>query len=170
LKAIAVVDQNWAIGHEGKLLAHIPGDLSYFREKTLGKILVIGRETLAGFPGGKPLPGRTTLVLSRDPNYAAPCAVFASLEACLAFLTRFPGEDVFVAGGASVYKQLLPWCDSCLITKIEAAFPADRYFENLDQRTDFQVVWTGEPRWENGFSYRFMEYRRRPGTPEGGSL
>jgi dihydrofolate reductase len=161
LKAIAAVDQNWAIGREGKLLARIPGDLRYFREKTLGKILVMGRETLDSLPEGKPLPGRTTLVLSRRPGYEAPCTVLPSVEACLAFLSRFPGDDVFVAGGASIYEQFLPWCDACLITKIDAAFQADRHFENLDIGVDFQLIWAGEPRCESGLRYRFTEYGRR---------
>ena len=65
MKAIAALDRNWAIGRDGKLLCHIPGDLKYFKEQTLGKTLVMGRKTLESLPGGSPLPGRENVIISR---------------------------------------------------------------------------------------------------------
>ncbi|MDR3294640.1 MAG: dihydrofolate reductase [Clostridiales Family XIII bacterium] len=160
MKAIAVADKNWGIGREGKLLARLPGDLQYFKEQTLGKVLIMGRETLEGLPGGAPLPGRSTLVLSRNPAYQAPCPVLHAVWECMEYTGKFDTDDVFVAGGGEIYRQFLPWCDSCLITRIDAAFPADRFFENLDAREDFALTWESETQRENGMDYRFTRYER----------
>ncbi|MDR1571196.1 MAG: dihydrofolate reductase [Clostridiales Family XIII bacterium] len=160
MKAIAAVDRNWGIGMDGGLLARLPSDMAYFREKTLGRTLIMGRKTLEGLPGGRPLAGRATLLLSRDPAYRADCEVFGSVEACLARVAGLGADEALVAGGAEIYRQFLPWCDECLITKIDAAFPADRHFENLDESAAFQLAWEGEALSENGLSYRFSAYRR----------
>jgi dihydrofolate reductase len=160
LKAIAVADRNWGLGKEGKLLVHLPGDWKYFREQTLGKVIVMGRETLEGLPGGEPLPGRTTVALSRNPSFKANCSVVSSLEECLDYLSRFNGDEVYIAGGADIYRQFLPYCDECLITRIDAEFPADRFFDNLDERGDFTVAGESGPYNENGVSYRFVTYKR----------
>jgi dihydrofolate reductase len=82
------------------------------------------------------------------------------VEACLKYLEAFDKDEVFVAGGAEIYRQLLPWCDECLITKVEASFPADRHFENLDAREDFALAWEGESLREGDLRYRFTLYRR----------
>ena len=73
MKAIVAVDRNWGIGRDGGLLVHLPGDLKYFKEKTLGKTVVMGRETLESLPGGKPLPGRDNIVLTLNSFYEAGC-------------------------------------------------------------------------------------------------
>ena len=69
MNAIVVVDRNWAIGREGNLLVHLPGDLKYYKEKTTGNVIVYGRKTLSTYPGGKPLPNRTNIVLTRNRDY-----------------------------------------------------------------------------------------------------
>lgn len=160
MKAIAAVDKNWGIGINGGLLARLPSDLRYFREKTLGNTVIMGRRTLESLPGGRPLEGRATLLLSRNPEYRASCEVFNSAEACLARVGEL-GGDVFVAGGAETYRLFLPWCDECLITKMDAVFSADSYFEDLDSNDDFSLEWESASLNENGVSYRFSSYRRR---------
>jgi dihydrofolate reductase len=171
MKAIAAVDINWGIGMNGGLLARLPSDMAYFREKTLGRTLIMGRRTLESLPGGKPLDGRATLLLSRDPGYSAPCEVFGSVEACLDRVKGLGDGEVFVAGGAEIYSLFLPWCDECLITKIDAVFPADRHFENLDENPAFRLAWEGEAVSENGLEYRFSSYRRLCGAgAEGAGL
>ena len=69
MKAIVAIDEKWGIGKDGDLLVHIPGDLKYFKNMTMGKTLIVGRKTLESFPGGKPLPGRKTIVLTENQNY-----------------------------------------------------------------------------------------------------
>lgn len=176
MKAIAAVDQKWGIGKDGGLLVHLPGDLKYFQRNTMGKVLIMGRKTLESLPGGKALPGRTTIVLSKDEHYAVRaadgartflCTSFDEIMATLLTLEFSEGldleEDVFAAGGESVYRQFLPYCTEILITKIDAEFGADRHFENLDRLAEkglLKVASESEPVTENGVSYRFVRYRR----------
>lgn len=161
MKAIVVVDKNWGIGKDGGLLVHLPGDLKYFKEKTLGKVVVMGRETLASLPKGKPLQGRTNIVLSRNPSFEADCKVCNSMGSLFKELEKYNMEDVFIAGGETVYRQFLPYCTSYLVTKIDAEFPADKQFENLDKREDVAVFWESALQEENGICYKFFEYRRK---------
>ena len=100
MKAIVAVDQNWGIGKEGKLLAHIPEDLKYFKEKTLGHVVVMGRRTLCSLPGGKPLPGRDTVVLSRDEGFAPQgvTVVHSARELRELLREKHPGREVFLCG------------------------------------------------------------------------
>ena len=112
MNAIVLVDEDWGIGRAGHKIVYIPGDLKYFRETTMGHAVILGRKTLATFPGGRPLKGRRNLILSRTPEFAPEGAeVFSSLEALLAAAP----EDSFVIGGASVYAALLEHCDTCLV-------------------------------------------------------
>lgn len=172
MKAIVVADENWAIGKDGGLLIHLPGDLKYFKEKTLGKTVVMGRATLESLPGGKPLPKRRTIVLSGNGKLAERLAGTAetasSVEALLALLERekqagsLAEDDVFAAGGETVYRQLLPYCDEVFVTKIQKTFSgADKHFPNLDQLAEWELFREGEPIEENGVVYRFTVYQRR---------
>lgn len=161
MKAIVAVDKNWGIGRGKKLLVHLPGDLHYFKEKTLGKIVVMGRETLESLPGGKPLPGRRNIVLTRDRCYGAECSLCHSTEELVELIDGENGEDLYVIGGEKVYREFLPMCDTCYITKIEGSYDADKFFPNLDEDDDFLVVWESETYEENGTRYKFVEYRRK---------
>ena len=155
---IASTDKNWAIGRGGKLLCHLPGDLRYFKEKTTGNTVVMGRKTLESLPGGKPLPNRKNIILSRDRSFSAEgCFVCHSVEA---LLNLCGNDDVMVMGGAAIYQQLLPYCDSCYITKIDCAFDADAYMIDLDERDDFRLAWQSGWMEEKGISYQFTRYDR----------
>ncbi|MBQ8589404.1 MAG: dihydrofolate reductase [Firmicutes bacterium] len=170
MKAIVIVDKNWAIGRDGGLLVHLPGDLKYFKEKTMGHTMVMGRTTVEGLPKKKALPGRTTLVLTRKPQkeltaedgtciYGDNARICASVEDLERILGNLRENDDFVAGGASVYEQLLPYCDEALVTVMEQEFPADRYFPNLPE-LGWELASESEPLTENGVTYRFCVYRR----------
>ena len=161
MKAIVIVDKNWAIGKDNKLLAHLPGDLKYFKERTLGKTVVMGRETLESFPGKKPLPGRKNIVLTRNLEFEASCPLCNSTEALLQLISEEDPDDVFIIGGEKVYREFLLYCDTCYVTKIENEFEADKFFPNLDMDEEFQVVWESDVKEENGMRYRFVEYRRK---------
>lgn len=157
--AIVVVDEKMGIGKNGQLLAHISGDLKYFKEKTIGKTIVFGRETLETFPGKKPLPGRKSIVLTTDKEYRTSCEVCCSIEQFLEETSDISGDELFVAGGASIYEQLLPYCDKILLTRIYKEFEADRFFPELDSSV-WEEIWSSELFEEDGTEYRFFEYKR----------
>lgn len=158
INLIVNVTSDWAIGRENSLLVTISGDLKNFRRLTTGRTVILGRKTLETFPGGRPLKNRRNIILSARPDYSVEGAETAgSLEALKPMLAE--DEPVSVIGGASVYEQLLPYCSSAVVTKTELVIPADRYFPNLDEMPDWEVVETSEPMEENGVIYRFVTYR-----------
>ena len=161
MNLILAADENWAIGNKGDLLCHLSGDLKYFKKTTTGNTVIMGRKTLESLPGKKGLPGRKNVVLTTDENFSAEGvdAVCHSIEELMQVLN---GEDnAFVIGGAKVYEQLLPLCDTCYITKIYGKFPADAYFVNMDEMKEFKVTWQDELMEDNGITYRFMKYERQ---------
>ncbi len=160
MKAIVAVDKNWAIGNCGKLLCHLPGDLQYFKEKTKGKVVLMGRKTFESLPGKKPLPHRVNTVLSLDPNFQAPCLVCHTEKALKRELANYNMDDVFVIGGETIYRQMLHLCDTIFVTKIDAEFEADSHFPNLDQDPNYELVWTSKARNEGGIGYKFTEYKK----------
>jgi len=162
MKAIVVVDNNWGIGKDGQLLTHLPGDLKYFKEKTLGKTIIVGRKTLESFPGGKPLPGRTNIVLTENPEFQRKnCSICYDLDDLFDEIAMLDGQDIFVAGGACIYEMFLPYCDEVFVTKIQASYDADKHFPNLDQSDSFVKTWQSEPMEEQGVKYRFEKYTRK---------
>ena len=167
MNMIVACDKNWGIGKDGHLLCHLSGDLRYFKEMTMGKTVVMGRVTLESLPGGKGLPGRRNIVLTRNPEYKAEGAeVVHSLDELNDAVKDTPDDDVFVIGGANIYDMLLLSCRKIYVTKVDAEFDADRHFRNLDKSRRFEVAWRSEYMEEDGISYRFVRYEKVP--PEGG--
>lgn len=160
MKAIVAVDKNWGIGNCGKLLCHLPGDLQYFKEKTKGKVVLMGRKTFESLPNKKPLPDRINTVLSLNPEFQAPCLVCHTNRALERALANYDRDDVFVIGGETIYRKLLPFCDTVFVTKIDSVFEADSYFPNLDEDPEYELIWTSKTRHEGGIAYKFTEYRR----------
>ena len=112
MNLIVAVDKNWAIGKSNKLLVSIPADMKFFRETTMGNVVVMGRKTLESFPGGQPLKKRTNIVLTKDKNYKVKDAIVVnSIEELLEELKKYNSESIYVIGGESIYRQLLPYCD-----------------------------------------------------------
>lgn len=162
MNLIVAVDSNWAIGNQDKLLITIPNDHKHFREETIGKVVVLGRKTLQTFPQGLPLKKRTNIILSRDPEYTVKDAtVVHSLEELLEELRQYASEDVYVIGGESVYRQLLPYCDTAHVTKIDHAYQADTYFPNLDQDPDWQITADSDELTYFDIPYQFLKYERK---------
>lgn len=158
MNLIVAVDQNWAIGKDGDQLVYLKEDLKRFRTLTSGHTVILGRKTLATFPGGRPLKNRRNLILSRNPQFQAEGAeVFSSVEE----LVQQADGDAFVIGGASVYEQLLPYCDTAYITKIHAAFPADTYFPDLDKSEEWEIVQESESLEQDGIAYHYVTYHRK---------
>ncbi len=161
MTAIAAVGQNWGLGKHGQLLFHIPEDLHRFRKLTLGGTLILGRKTLESLPGGRPLPGRTHVVFTRDPHFTCPGAhIVHSAEELTPLLPALP-QPVHVVGGAEIYALLLPLCSAVALTQVEAAPPADCFFPPLDTLPGWVCTDPGTPHSQNGLTYRFTHWERR---------
>lgn len=161
MNLIVAVDKNWAIGKENKLLVSIPQDMKFFRETTMGKVVVMGRKTLQSFPGGQPLKKRTNIVITRDKNYSVKDAIVVhSVEEALEELKKYNSEDIYVIGGESIYRQMLPHCNVAHVTKIDHAFEADTYFPNLDEKEDWLVTGVSDEQTYFNLEYEFVRYER----------
>lgn len=157
MKLIVVVDSAWAIGKDGDQLVYIPADLKRFQTLTMGHPVILGRKTLATFPEGRPLKGRRNLILSRNASFSPNGGeVYPSLEDLL----KAAPEDAFVIGGESVYRALLPRCDTAYITKINHAYPADSFFPNLDEDDAWRLAEEEAPLEHQGVSFQYLTYRR----------
>ena len=136
MQAIVCVDNNWGIGKDNKLLFHLPEDMAFFREKTLNKTVVMGRNTFQSLPDSRPLKNRTNIVLGENFSLKKPVRgdFFAvpTLEELFTVLEFFNTDDIFVIGGASIYEALLPYCSKVFLTRVDAGSDADRFFPNLD--------------------------------------
>lgn len=161
MRAIVVVDQNWGIGKKNDLLFRLPADMKHFRETTEGKVVVMGSNTLLSFPGGKPLKNRTNIVLWPDGEDREDCKVVHSLGQLFEEVGRYPEQDVFVVGGAMLYRTLLPYCSGAIVTRADADGDAEVFFENLDRLENWECVSEGEPQETNGINIRFCVYKNR---------
>ena len=161
MKMIVAVDKNWGIGKNNDLLVSIPADMKMFRTETSGKVVVMGRKTLESFPGGLPLKNRTNIVLSGNPDYQVKGAIVVhSLQELLEEIKKYPKDQVYCIGGDSVYKMLLPYCDTAQVTKIDFAYEADRYFPNLDEMPQWQVAAESEEQTYFDLEFYFLRYEK----------
>lgn len=162
MNLIVAVDKNWGIGKDNQLLVSIPADMKFFRSETMNKVVLMGRKTLESFPNGLPLKNRTNIVLTRDMNYSVKDAkVVHSVEEALEAVREYDTEDVYVIGGDSVYKQMLPYCDTAHVTKIDYAYAADSFFPNLDEDADWEVTESSEEQTYFDLEYVFLKYSRK---------
>ena len=161
MNMIVAVDDNWGIGYQNKLLVSIPSDKRFFRETTTGKVVVMGRKTLESFPGGRPLPDRINIVLTNKADYQAKDVVIVhSMEELLEELKRYPDEDIYVIGGGTIYKQMLPYCDLVHVTKIHHKYLADTWFPNLDEMPEWEITADSEEQTYFDLEYEFLKYER----------
>ena len=161
MNIIVAVDKNWAIGKENKLLVSIPADMKFFRSTTTGKVVVMGRKTLESFPNGLPLKNRTNIVLTKDKNYKVKDAIIVhSIEEALEELKKYASEDVYVIGGDSIYAQMLPYCDTAHVTKIDFGYEADAWFPNLDENEEWKIAEESEEQTYFNLEYSFVKYVR----------
>ena len=162
MKAILSADRNWGIGNGNKLLVSIPSDMKFFRQTTTGKVVVMGRKTLESFPNGQPLKNRTNIVLTENPDYRVKDAVIVhSKEELLKTLEQYDTEDIYIIGGESIYRMMLPSCDTVLVTKIDRAFQADTFFPDLDKMEEWEMTEEGEEQTCFDLEFRFTKYERR---------
>lgn len=159
MKIIVSVDLNWGIGCDGKLLQHIPEDMKFFKEKTIGNVVVMGRETFESLPGKNPLKDRVNIVLSRDRSFKDDRLIICnSIEDTLKELQKYENSKVFIIGGETIYKQFLPYCDELYITKIQNEYKADRFFPNVDIMSDWELIKESEVKEYNNVRYVFSTY------------
>lgn len=160
MKLIVAVDKNWAIGKDNKLMWSIPADMKYFRETTKDNIVIMGRKTLESFPQGQPLKNRVNIVITKNPNYKVKDAVVVhSVEEAVEESKNYEG-DVFVIGGESIYRAMLPYCEEALVTKIDHAYDADTYFPNLDEDSAWRMTKISDEQTCFDLEYYFTIYER----------
>lgn len=161
MNLILSADNNWGIGLKNQLLIRIPNDMKFFRQETIGKVVVMGRKTLESFPQGQPLAGRTNIVLTTDRDYRMKGAdIVHSMEELMTELGKYDSDDVYIIGGESIYRQLLPYCDVAHVTKIDHTYEADTYFPNLDENPEWKITAESEEQTYFDIAYTFTKYER----------
>lgn len=158
---IVSVDEEWSIGSQGGLLQRIPEDMKQFRAKTINHIIVLGRKTLETFPGGRPLPDRTNIVLTRQKDFQAEGALVChSYPELFRVLQRYADNEIFIVGGGEIYNALIPYCRIGYVTKIHNTYPADTRIMNLDLLENWSIVASDGPHLSKaGVMYTYVEYR-----------
>ena len=161
MNLIVAVDEKWGIGCDNDLLASIPGDMQYFKEKTTDGVVVMGRRTLESLPKQRGLPKRINYVLTSYSGFEAErCIAVHSEEELFKELEQYDPEHVFIIGGESIYRKFYQNCDKCFVTKMHADFLADKFMVNLDEDEAFKETWKSEMHSENGIDYEFTLYER----------
>ena len=162
MKLIAAADKNWGIGYENKLLASIPSDMKFFRTMTTGHVVVMGRKTLESFPNKMPLKNRTNIIITKDMSYEVKDGIIVhSVEELLEELKKYDSDDIFVIGGESIYRQMLDYCDTAYITRIDHVFQADTYFPDLDKDKNWELVDVSEENTCFDLEFFFTRYERK---------
>ena len=163
MRAILHCDRKWGIGKKNDLMFRLKKDMKCFRSTTIGKVVVMGSNTLLSFPEGKPLQKRTNIVLwpggDKDRAKRDGFLMVESLEELFEAIKGYDEDDVFVIGGAMMYHTLLPYCTEVLLTKVDADGGAEAFFDNLDQLDNWTMVSSSDPIDDNGYTIRFTVYR-----------
>lgn len=161
ISLIVAVDKEGGIGKNNQLLCHLPADLKYFKKTTTGHTIVMGRKTYESI--GRPLPGRTNIVISRDHTLNIEgCIVKPNIESAIAYAKDLNETELFITGGGTIYELTLALADKVYLTQIEETFHADTYFPSLHQE-DWELV-HNEPHSrdeKNEFDYTFKVYQRK---------
>ena len=162
MQAIVAVDSNWAIGNKGQLLVSIPADQKNFRNITMGKTIVYGRKTLETFPQQVVLPGRRNIILSTRADYEVRNAeVVHDRQELLEAVKDLDPDDVFIIGGASVYREFLDDCDTCIVTFIDREYEADSFFPNLDKLPEWELADESDEQVYFDITYTYRTYKRK---------
>lgn len=159
MELIVAVYDDWGIGAGGTQPIALSADRKFFREMTRGAMVIVGRRTIADFPGQKPLPGRINVALTRSADEIPGFSVCRSAEE--AATVAKTADRAMVIGGGSVYRQMLPFCDIAYVTKVHCAPASDTFFPDLDSDPDWdlaEILQSGE---ENGIAYEMCRYVRK---------
>ena len=159
MELIVAVYDDWGIGKDGTQPVALSADRKFFRETTRGAMVIVGRRTIEDFPGQKPLPGRVNVALTRNQTEIPGFTVCNSPEAAAELAKT--AERAMVIGGGSIYKQMLPLCDTAYVTKVHCTPESDTFFPDLDTDPQWHlegVLQTGE---EDGIAYDMCLYKRK---------
>ena len=159
MNAIAAVSKSWGLGKANDLLFHISEDMKRFRALTAGGTVIMGRKTLDSMPGGKALPKRRNIVITRDRNFSRENVEVAhSIEEAIALTASEDTDKVWVIGGGEIYKAMLPHCRMCYMTHVEADPPCEVYFPDLGKLDNWKVLRHEEPQSDGTLTYQFVDY------------
>lgn len=159
MELIVAVYDDWGIGRDGTQPIALSADRKFFRETTRGAMVIVGRRTIADFPGQKPLPGRINVALSRNADEIPGFTLCRSPEEAAELAKT--AQRAMVIGGGSIYKQMLPLCDTAYITKVHVTPDSDTFFPNLDEDADWYLAETLQQGEENGITYEMLLYKRK---------
>ena len=159
MELIVAVYDDWGIGRDGTQPVALSADRKFFRETTRGAMVIAGRRTIADFPGQKPLPGRVNVALTRQDIDIPGFTVCHSPAEAVALAKT--AERAMVIGGGSVYRQMLPYCDTAYITKVHTTPESDTFFPNLDADSDWTLAEKLRSGEEDGISYEMLRYVRK---------
>lgn len=158
IAAIVAVDENWGIGRNGDLLVNIPEDKKFFKEKTSGSIVIMGRKTWDSLPK-KPLPNRKNYVISRNQKHVDGVD-FISMDSAIELIQN-ENSDIFIIGGGQIYEKLLPYCEKVFVTKIYKSFEYDTFFPNIEEDNTWKCVESGDIQYYQSIPYEFLTYKNR---------
>ena len=162
MKLIVATDKNWAIGRQQELLVRIPADMKFFREQTTGKVVVMGRKTLESFPGKSPLPKRKNIVLTGQKDYEKKGTILVhSRQELIEELKQYDSDEIYIIGGESIYKMMLPYCDTAYVTKLDYRYDADTWMPNLDEEEGWTLESVGEEETYFDLIYHFTVYKNK---------
>ena len=159
MNLIVAVYEDWGIGRDGTQPVALSADRKFFRETTRGAMVIVGRRTIEDFPGQKPLPGRVNIALTRTDAEIPGFTVCHSPEEAMDLAKS--AEKCFVIGGGSIYRQMLPFCDTAYVTKVHTDPGSDTFFPNLDEDENWYLSDTLQSGEENGIAYEMLIYKRK---------
>ena len=169
MKSIVAVDEKWGIGKNNGLLFDIKADMRHFVEHTRGKIVVMGSNTLLSLPGGMPLKNRVNIVLNPEGSDEDAAekgyTLVRSLDELLHTVAGYAPDNVYVIGGAMMYRTLLPYCSEAIVTKVRADGVAQVFYENLDLLPEWELAEESAPVSDSGYTMTFCTYRNRSPLP-----
>jgi dihydrofolate reductase len=160
LSAITAVSQNNVIGLHNDLPWHLPADMRFFKSTTMGHVVVLGRKSYEAF--GKAYPGRTNIVITRQQNYALPDAIVVhSLEEAIRKAKTIEQQEIFILGGAQIFRQSMPLIDRIYLTRIYHDFEGDAFFPTMNTK-EWKLVKDEkhEPDEKNKYRYAFQTWER----------
>lgn len=161
MNLMVTVDENWGIGKGSQVSIRIPREQKLFMEETAGKVIVMGRKTFQNVYQGLAVQGRTNIILSENRTLQVKGAtVVHSIAELLEKIAQYPSGDVYVVGGESIYRQLLPYCTVAHVTKLDHVYAADKYVENLDKSSQWKLTADSEEQTYFDIAYEFRKYEK----------
>jgi dihydrofolate reductase len=164
IKILVACDENRVIGKDNQLIWHLPADLKRFKSLTTGHVILMGRKTYESI--GKPLPNRTTIVITRQVDFQAEGTITAhSVEEAILKAKSLTREDIFIVGGAEIYSLSLALADQLLVTQLHDIFEGDAFFPEISADT-WEIVdrERGVTDEKNPFQYSYITYQKIHGT------